>query len=88
LKGFNNDQTFTNPKLYSHMTKDSNHLTTSLMSPLKLSIYNDWFMDIYRKLNVANFNKELPRDDKLTMINLTPSNYNTNFEYLMPKLSK
>jgi hypothetical protein len=37
---------------------------------------------------VLEFNKGLPRDDKLTRVNLTPSTYNVNFEFLMPKLSK
>lgn len=39
-------------------------------------------------MQVTNFNKTLPRDDKLQRVNLTPSTYNVNFEFLMPKLSK
>jgi hypothetical protein len=35
-----------------------------------------------------DFRKTLPRDDKLQRVNLTPSTYNVNFEFLMPKLSK
>lgn len=43
---------------------------------------------MYRPQTVANFNKTLPRDDKQYQINLTPSTYHANFEFLMPKLSK
>lgn len=37
---------------------------------------------------MISFKKTLPRDDKMQMVNLTPSNYSGNFEFLMPKLSK
>lgn len=37
---------------------------------------------------MVNFTKTLPRDDKLQKVNLTPSTYSVNFEFLMPKLSK
>lgn len=39
-------------------------------------------------LFVADFSRILPRDDKIHTVNLTPSNYNANFEFLMPKLSR
>ena len=42
----------------------------------------------YSKEYVLEFSKTLPRDDKLTRVNLTPSTYSVNFEFLMPKLSK
>eukprot|EP00347_Sterkiella_histriomuscorum_P015307 403357518 len=52
--------------------------------------YN-YFPGIYSKTAtqpVISFTKTLPRDDKLQKVNLTPSNYTVNFEFLMPKLSK
>ena len=41
-----------------------------------------------RKNYTINFTQTLPRDDKLIQVNLTPSTYQANFEYGMPKLSK
>lgn len=61
----------------------------SLLFPLRLCmITSSLLYPFSSRPNVVSFSKILPRDDKLTQINLTPSNYNVNFEFLLPKLSK
>ena len=41
-----------------------------------------------RKPNVRLFSKDIGRDDKFSQTNLTPSTFDGNTEFLMPKLSK
>lgn len=61
--------------------------TTFQTSPQNQGKSNQELTLFSRRNFVINFKQTLPRDDKM-VVNLTPSNFNGNFEFLMPKLSK
>ena len=71
--------TFLNYKEQSLMIKGLNPITNFQIYLHKHSKFYFSLLE-FSKSVISNFKKTLPRDDKLQTVNITPSNYNYNYE--------